>query len=479
MRLRYLTMAVALFGLSAPAFALDLLGALRLAEQHDPNLAAVRATRLAAGQGTLISRAALLPRVVANGSISENTLDQSNTGETEYRSTQWSAKLSQPLFRWDAWHQHQAALAQRSQAEANADDQTQNLFMGISEAYFNVLRAEDNLGLAQAQEAALNRQRDQAEARFQVGLIARTDVIESEAQRDSATAQRLSAEIAVSSARATLNAALGSDIGTLARLQETLPTPAPVPDSAEDWAGMARERNPGLISARHSASAAAAAKQAQRAGYLPQIDLFASYSDRDNGDTNNPAVTFNSGSTEVIGVEASWELFASGRTMASVKQAEYQAEAARQQALAREHQIVNNARTNFLTVKTDSARLQARQRAQASAQLAYEATQAGYSVGTRNIVDLLLAETSLYSAKRDYANARYDYVINSLRLQAVAGMLSEAVVTQVNDWLVAETTSPEPVVRPAPAASPAPEATSAPTPAAAASTDGTASQVAK
>lgn len=469
MRLRYLPLAFVLLGLPAPAFSLDLLGALHLAEQHDPNLAAVRASRLAAGQGTLISRAALLPRVVASGSIGENTLNQSNTGETEYRSTQWTAKLTQPLFRWDAWHQHEAAKAQRSQAEAAADDQTQTLFMSIAEAYFNVLRAEDTLALAQAQEAALNRQREQADARFQVGLIARTDVLESEAQRDNATAQRLTAEIAVSSARATLNAALGRDVGPLARLQDTLPTPAPVPDDAEAWAGMARERNPGLIAARHNATAAAAAKQAQRAGYLPQIDLFASYSDRDNGDTSNPSVTFNSGNTEVIGIEASWELFASGRTMASVKQAEYQAEASRQQALAREHLIVNNTRTGFLTVKSDSARLQARQRAQASAQLAYEATQAGYSVGTRNIVDLLLAETSLYAAKRDYANARYDYVINSLRLQASAGMLSEAVVTQVNDWLVPEQAAPEAIIMTPPATPEAPPETP---PAAAAATSG-------
>ncbi len=436
MHLRYLTLAAALFSLPAPAAAMDLLAALHLAAQHDPNLAAVRASRLAAGQGTLIARAALLPRMVASGSMAENTLTQSNSGETEYRSSQWTAKLSQPLFRWDAWYQHEAARSQRSQAEAAADEQTQGLFMSIAEAYFNVLRAEDSLSLAQSQETAFNRQRDQAEARFQVGLIARTDVIEAEAQRDNATAQRLTAEIALSSARETLNAALGSTIGSLARLQETLPTPAPVPDSAEAWADLARQSNPGLVSARYNASAAAAVKQAQRGAYLPQIDLFASYSDRDNGSTSNPSVTLNSGSTRVVGIEANWELFASGRTLASVRQTEYQAEAARQQAEAREHQVVNNARTGYLTVKADSARLQARQRAQASAQLAYEATQAGYSVGTRNIVDMLLAETNLYSAKRDYANARYDYVINSLRLQAAAGMLNEAVVTAINDWLV-------------------------------------------
>ncbi len=442
MRLRFLPLAAALMALSAPSYALDLLGALHLAEEHDPNLAAVRANRMAASQGTTIARAGLLPRVVANASYSDNTLKQDSSGSTDYRSTQWSAKLSQPLFRWDAWYQNEAAKAQRSQAEAHADEQTQNLFLAIAEAYFNVLRAEDNLTLGQAQEAAFNRQREQADARFQVGLVARADVIEAEAQRDNATALRLTAENAVNSARASLNSALGQDVGRLARLPETLTSPPPVPDDPQAWADMARERNPGLISARHGASAANSARQAQRGAYLPQIDFFASYGDRDNGSSTNPAVAFNSGTSEVVGIEANWELFASGRTMASVKQAEYQATAAHEQARAQEQQITNSARTSFLTVKTDSARLLARQRAQASAQLAYDATQAGYSVGTRNIVDLLLAETNLHAARRDYANARYDYVINSLRLQAVAGMLSEATVSQINEGLVEDEAAP-------------------------------------
>lgn len=459
MPLRCLPLAAALLCLAplASAETLDLLGALRLADQHDPNLAAVRANQKAAELGTDISRAALLPRLVASGSIGENTLQQDTTGRTEYDSTQWTAKLSQPLFRWDAWHQHQAAQAQRSQADASAADQTQSLFLAIAEAYFNVLRADDNLALAQAQEAALNRQREQADARFQVGLIARSDVIEAEAQRDSATALRLSAEIALASARETLNAALGRDVGTLARLRQSLPIEPPVPDNIDDWANMARERNPGLIAARYNTSAAAAARQAQRGGYLPQIDVFASYSDRDNGTSSNPSVNFNSGSTEVIGIEAQWELFASGKTYAGVKQAGFLAEAARKQAEALEHQIVNSARTGFLTVKTDSARLLARQRALKSAELAHEAVQAGYSVGTRNIVDVLLSETNLYSARRDYANVRYDYVINSLRLQAVAGMLSEASVSRINEWL---TEAAEPAIEPVPAPTALPAAAS-------------------
>lgn len=441
MRLSRPTVSAAAFGLLFPLLAqaetLDLLATLRLADQHDPNLAAVRANARAAEQGPTIARASLLPHLVANGSIGETSLKQT-TSSTDYRSTQWSAKLSQPLFDWASWHQYSAAKLQLSQAQSDALDKTQNLFLAVSEAYFDVLRADDNLTLAIAQEAALNRQRDQAEARFKVGLIARADVMEAEAQRDGATAQRLTAEIGLSNAREKLNAAVGRDIGTLARLRETLPLEAPVPDDANAWADLARSRNPGLIAARLQVDAAQSNRQAQRSGYLPQIGLFASHSVRDNTHVSsaNPSVSFNSGDSDVYGIEAQWDLFASGRTRALVQQATDTAEASKQSALAREHQVVTAARTSYLTLKADSARLQARQRAQASAQLSYEATKAGYDVGTRNIVDLLLSETNLYLTKRDYANARYDYVINSLRLQAAAGQLSEENVAKVNSWLM-------------------------------------------
>lgn len=449
MRLPRLTVSALAFSLLCPALAqaetLDLLATLHLADLHDPNLAAVRANARAAQQGPVIARANLLPHLVANGSIGETTLQQNSqnptTGaitptSTDYRSTQWAVKLTQPLFDWASWYQFNAAKLQLSQAQSDALDKTQNLLLAVSEAYFDVLRADDNLDLAQAQETALERQREQADARFKVGLIARADVIEAEAQRDSATAQRLTAEIGLSNAREKLNAAVGRDIGTLARLRETLPLEAPVPDDVDAWAKLAREHNPGLNAARMQSEAAQSAQQAERGGYLPQVALFASRSVRKNeGGANSPSVAFNAGETDVYGVEAQWELFASGRTRALVQRASDNAEAARQSALAREHQVVTGARTGYLTVKADSARLQARQRAQASAQLAYEATKAGYDVGTRNIVDLLLAETNLYATKRNYANARYDYIINSLRLQATAGQLSEASVERVNGWL--------------------------------------------
>lgn len=432
--------------LALPAQALDLLGAIRLAAANDPNLAGVRAQRLAAGQSTVIARSALLPHLGAEASYQQLNLNSQTAvpGKLEYDQTTWGVKLTQPLFHWDAWYQYKAISAQRSQQEAQADNRTQDLFLAVAGAYFDVLRAQDTLALAQAQEAALNRQRDKADAQFKVGVIARADVMEADAQRDNAMAERLSAEIGLTHARETLNAALATEVDDLSPLPENIPTPTPVPNDAKAWGALAKQHNPGLIAARFAATAAAKAKEAQRAGFLPSVDLYASTGNIRNSNidedvpsllpTGSP-INFQAGRQTAVGVEARWELFAGGRTLALVKQAGYQADAAREAALAQEHQVVTATRTAFMTVKTDSQRLAARARALRSAELARDAAQAGYSVGSRNIVELLQAETRVFSASRDYANARYDYVINSLRLKALAGQLDEASVTTVNGWL--------------------------------------------
>ena len=430
--------------IALPAHALDLLGAIQLASVNDPNLAAVRAQRLAAGQSTIIARSALLPHLGAEASYNKININSQSAalGKLDYKQTTWGARLTQPIFHWDAWHQYKAISAQRSQQEAEAESRTQALFLGVANAYFDVLRAQDTLALAQAQEKALSHQRDKAEAQFKVGVIARADVMEADAQRDTATAERLSAEIGLTHAKETLNAALATEVDDLSPLPENIPTPTPVPNDPKAWAELAKQNNPSLTAARFAATAASKAKEAQRAGFLPSIDAYASTGDIRNTDITPPnpnsPINFNAGRQSAVGVEARWELFAGGRTLALVKQAGYQADAARAAAMAQEHQIVTATRTAFMTVKTDSQRLAARQRALRSAELAREAAQAGYSVGSRNIVELLQAETRVFAASRDYANARYDYVMNSLRLKALAGQLDEATVATVNGWLAAK-----------------------------------------
>lgn len=447
---RLLTLSWTLLSISTTQ-AMDLQEVLRLAEQRDPAFAAVRAARGAAEKTTDIARAALLPQVVVSGGISSNTLNQDKLvlvnnlpavgGNTSYDTTEWSARLTQPVFNWTAFHQYEASRAQRSRDESRADEQYQQLTLKVAEAYFNVLRAQAAVDLARSREATLNKKLEDAKARLEVGLIPQLDVLEAEAQRDAAQSQRLGSEDQLNTASEALSTLIGQPIGTLARLRDTLPVLPPQPADINAWGRLSVQRNPSLQSARHDLAASESGLTALKGGYLPQVNFFASHSDRSNSGSNSPSVTLNSGLTDVFGLEARWEVFSGGRTRASTRQAELQSEVLRQNLLSAEQQTANQTRSLYMTVRTDVSRLQASRRAVSSAAQTFNAIEAGYEVGTHNIIDLMTAETRLDAARRDYAAIRYDYVIDALRLHATAGIIGEDVIARYNGWLTDEAVS--------------------------------------
>lgn len=425
---------------------MDLLETLHLAQQKDPRFAAIQAARGVADITPDIARAALLPQVVASLEVSHNELTQDPIslgnnlpaigGDSAYDNTAWGLRVTQPLFDWSAFHQLEAARSQRSRDQAKADEQSQNLTLKIAESYFNVLRADAALELAKSREATLAKKLEEAQAKFAEGVIPQLDVMESEAQRDTAFSQRLSAEDALNSSREELGAAIGQPVETLAPLRDRIVVAAPIPDNAAAWGKLAREHNPGLMASRHDLVASESGRTALRSGYLPQVNLFASHSDSKVSGSDSLSTSLNSGEKDVVGVEARWELFGGGRTSATLKQAELQNEILRQNLQSAEQTLENQARAQFNTVRTDAARLQANRRNVASAEKSYQAIEAGYDAGTHSITDLMTAETKLHSARNDLSNVRYEYIIDSLRLHAAAGMLDEQAMLRYNDWLM-------------------------------------------
>jgi outer membrane protein len=237
-----------------------------------------------------------------------------------------------------------------------------------------------------------------------------------------------------------------------------------VPDNPDEWVKLARDRNPQLIVARYNHESAAAATKVQRAAYLPNVDAFGQYNNTHIpiSNPNSPSaqlLEFSSGRTTTFGLEATWNIFGGGRTVASTRQASYKEAAAQDQVVAAERNAISSTRTAYLNVAANSYQVDARKQAVKSNESALAATQAGYEVGTRNIVDVLLTESNLFAAKRDYANARYDYVINTLKLKAASGQLSEVDIRDLNNWLdpngsitsAPEEPAPEPVQAAAPA----------------------------
>lgn len=448
--------------LANSAHALDLAEAYAKAKQNDPNWLVARSNYLANAEETAIGRGGLLPGIDASGSFSKNNFDASSSAGTssDFDQTQWQVKATQPLFRADAWYNYQRAKAVSSQAEATLRSEEQSLALRVSQAYFNVLSAEETLAYAQSEEAAYSRQLDQAQQRFDVGLIAITDVLEARASFDSARANRITAEAALNTAQENLAVTIGEAPGKLAPLKQDAPMVKPVPADPEAWVKLAREHNPDLIAAQRGYESARAASRQVRSAFMPAVNLFASYSDSDRNlnSSSNPFLTAQNGTTTSYGIEASWNLFSGGSSYASSRQASYRATAAQDAAVGTEKQVVTGTRTAFQNVTADSYRVDARKQAVESSEASLAATQAGYEVGTRNIVDVLLAQRNMYAAKRDYAAARYDYVLNSLQLKASSGQLSEIDIRELNKWLdpnASVVSAPEKPVEAAPAPAPA------------------------
>lgn len=436
---------------ASPSYGLDLAEAYAKAQSNDPAWSAARNTWQAEDMTTDMGRAGLLPSLVISGSLSKTEVDSAASGKFDGK--QIAAKATQPLFNADAWFAYKSAKAVSSQAEANFRNAEQDLALRVSQAYFAVLSAQETLAYAEAEESALARQMDQAQQRFDVGLIAITDVLAARASFDGARAGRISTEAALNAAQENLAAIIGEAPGKLVALKADAPMVKPTPADPDEWVKLAREKNYEIKAAEEGYRTAKAASNRSRAGYLPTVNLYASYSDVDNSyPATLAAMTVQNGTSTSVGLEAQWVVLSGGSTYASSKQSSYRAAAAQDNVTATERRVVNNARTSFLNVSADSYRVDARKQALTSSESSLDATKAGYEVGTRTIVDVLMAERSLYAAKRDYAASRYDYVLNTLRLKASTGQLTAIDIKELNGWLdpnASVVSSPEKPVEPA------------------------------
>ncbi|MDO8416580.1 MAG: TolC family outer membrane protein [Agitococcus sp.] len=430
---RLLALAIVASTVGSTAYALDLEQAYQQALKNDPQWAAINNQYWSDSLKVELSHGALKPTVGLSAAVNANKVDPESAASYNYTGTQLALQLRQPLYRADLWKAYSKAQALNSVNEANLRQKLQEQVQRVSEAYFNVLRAEETLGASKSEEAALKRQLEQAQKRFDVGLIAKTDVLEAQAQLDGATASRISQEVGLASAREVLASIIGADATQLSGLRADFIVTAPQPSNPNDWVKLAQDKNPQLAAARFNYEAAQQAVAEQRSAYRPTVDLVASLSNRDNG--SGSVASANNGSQMAAGVELQWPLYTGGRTATAIKQASFASDAARDQVTSIERQLTAQTRTAYLNASADSYRVTARQQAVKSSEAALAATKAGYDVGTRNIVDVLLAERNVYAAKRDHANSRYDYVINTLKLRSASGQLTALDIKELNGWL--------------------------------------------
>ncbi len=408
-----------------------------LALKNDAQLKADKAGYEAGSEADNIARAGLLPQINAGYDYTKNetevtdNLNPGPVGKSTTTTKGWSASLSQPLFDLSAWYTYKQADKLSAQAEAQFGADQQSLIVRVATAYFNVLRAVDTLETSVAEQNALAHQLEQAKQRFDVGLTAITDVHEAQAAYDSALAATLEARGGLSISFEALEVLTGKSEDQIAPLSDKFIAANPTPADRAEWVNFSLKNNYNLKAAKLRADAAANKASAARAEHLPKVTARLNYSDTDK--LIDPSDTSIIGNSVTVGVDI--PIFSGLRTSSSARQAVSQSLQAEEQFNSTQRNTIQNARTLHSTVETDVARVTARKQATISNQSALEATQAGYEVGTRNLVEVLLAQSRLYQARRAYANALYDYVINTVKLREVAGMLTPADVKEIDNWL--------------------------------------------
>ena len=401
----------------------------QLAVKNDPIAAAARASYNADKETLKQSRAILLPQLNASSNKAEPRADEN----TDPVTTTYRASLSQSLFNVPAWFQFQSAKKMDQVAEANFAAQQQSLIIRVSEAYFNVLRAFDNKQTRSAEELAIQRQLEQVTERFEVGLLPITDVHEIRAIFDDASVNSLEADGALDIAFEQLQVLSGKRHKQLAGLKDGFSAEVPNPASAASWVEFALSNNHQLRASQLTYQAADKIAAAAKSQHLPKVTVSADYSklDMDATATAGPMAT----EQTAINLNLTMPIFSSGLTSSQARQASFEAQAAEQNYIATKRNTMQAARSNHQSAITNAARVKARKQAITSAESALEATKAGYEVGTRNIVDVLVAQRTLFQAKRNYSNARYDYILSMMRLKQIAGQLSPEDVFELNNWL--------------------------------------------
>ncbi|MEJ2514948.1 MAG: TolC family outer membrane protein [Gammaproteobacteria bacterium] len=481
MKTRHFAPVFAMAGMmmaAQPAWGVSLVDAYEDALRSDPTLREAAANRLATLESKPQALAALLPQLEATGSYNKiwnsgtSTFNQADpaTGEVFTVPTSfarrtdpeesWQLQLTQTLFRWDQWVALRQADKELARAEAEFRAAEQDLMLRVSQAYFDTLGARATLDAAEAAKEAIGRQLEQAQKRFEVGLSAITDVQEAQASYDSAVAGVIEAKRQLAVSRESLRAITGEYYTGLADAGPDVPLVRPDPEDVDQWVQTALTSNLSVEAARLNAEIAADTIDIRRAGHYPTVDFVASRGNRDvtaeqrnsgvqlPGEPPRPPQPYLPADTDtwqdLIGIQVRLPLFSGGATSSRVKEASYLHRAAQEQLERTARETERQTRDAYLSVTSEISRVEALAQSVASNQTALRATEAGFEVGTRTTVDVLQSRRQLFEAQRDYANARYTYLVNALLLKRAAGILAEEDLRQVDGWLKPPEETPAP-----------------------------------
>ncbi len=411
-----------------------------LAVTNDPQLGSAQAVFLSQNEVVAQSRARILPNVSLVGQTSNNMRripTNPSPPSSNFNDHNWAAVLNQPIFRLDSWYSFQQSKSIQAEAIANFAAEQQALLVRVSKSYFAILDANAALSATNAERNAVQRQLEQVQQRFDVGLVAITDVLESQAAYDASTVNVIESEGAQSTAFEPLFRLTGRNLTVVSALVEDFPVKYPDPQNEDAWVDTAFQNNYSLLAARARLASAERGLQIAKTGHYPTIDGQVAWAHNVSGSNN---FLGNKIDQRSLSLNLSIPIYQGGGVRSGVKQAGYNLEAARQNLDLVEKQVAEATRILYTAINTDVARVRARLRGIESSQSALDATQTGYEVGTRNIVDVLNAQQSLYLSQFQYAKSRYTYVIDTLLLKQSVGTLNPEDIYSLSRFLDNEET---------------------------------------
>lgn len=425
---------------AAPATAADLLEIYRAALASDPVYSAARAGWQAAQEKLPQGLAGLLPQASLSASTQHNDRDLSfrdpaqRGSRTQYNSNSASVSVTQPLYRQQNFAAYEQGKTQVALADAQLAAAGQDLILRVAQAYFDVLLARDSVAFAESQKTAIGQQLEQAKRNFEVGNATITDTHEAQARYDLVTAQEIAARNDLEVKNRALEQLIGRAAPGLALLGKRFTLQSPDPTSMEAWVEQARNGNLQVRIAQESLAFSALDVRRNRGAHHPTLDAFASITESASGS----GIQGGSGTetnTKIIGLQLAIPLYQGGAITSRVREALANEDKARQDLENARRSAELAARQGYLGVTSGIAQVRALEAALVSNQSSLDSTRLGQEVGVRTQVDVLNAQQLLFSARRDLAQARYNYILSLLRLAAAAGRLTEADLQRINAWL--------------------------------------------
>ncbi len=418
--------------LSSVLHAENLMDVYREAQSYDAAYASARAAHRAGLEKLPQGRALLLPVVNFSADTTGNQIERDGVPTKNFNSNGYGLTLSQPLYRKQNFAQYEQSKQQVAQAEAQFAGAQQDLMLRVSQAYLDVLLAQDGVAFSGTYKAAIAEQLAQAKRNFEVGTATITDTHDAQARYDLATSQEISARNDLEVKKYALQKVIGKVPSKLAAIANKLPLKLPEPNNIDMWVSTSEQQNLQLQIQQSAFEIANQEVERNRGGHYPTLDVVASYRD-----ANNASLAFGAGGNSVtgaIGLQLNVPLFAGGSTSSKVREAVANQDKAREDLEDIKRQVALQTRQAFLGVTSGEAQVRALEQALVSTQSSLASTKLGFEVGVRTSVDVLNAQQQVLSAKRDLSQARNNYILSQLKLKSAVGTLSEADLEQVNRW---------------------------------------------